>query len=154
MANYLITGCSRDLGLALATQLASLAPSNVGTIFATARSETPALHNLVESCGGRVVFIKLDVTNQPDINDAVKHVESTLQGRGLDVLINNAGHPALHARQSPGHDRPRRGAAHERDGRAYGHQRLSVVVEGRQGEESGQYVSTNVALSYLLAQDL
>src|SRR4051794_2034218 len=91
MANYFITGYSRGLGLAFATQLASLAPSHVGTIFATARSETPALHNLVESCGGRVVFIKLDVTNQSDINDAVKHVESTLQGRGLDMLINNAG---------------------------------------------------------------
>jgi NAD(P)-dependent dehydrogenase (short-subunit alcohol dehydrogenase family) len=91
MANYFITGCSRGLGLAFATQLASLAPSNVGTIFATARSKTPTLHNLVESCGGRVVFIKLDVTNQSDISDAVKHVESTLQGRGLDVLINNAG---------------------------------------------------------------
>jgi len=91
MANYFITGCFRGLSLAFAKQLASLAPSNVGTIFATARSETPALYNLVESCGDRVVFIKLDVTNQSNINDAVKYVESTLQGRGLDVLINNAG---------------------------------------------------------------
>lgn len=38
-----------------------------------------------------MVFIKLDATNQSDIDDAFKYVESTLQGRGLDVLINNAG---------------------------------------------------------------
>jgi NAD(P)-dependent dehydrogenase (short-subunit alcohol dehydrogenase family) len=33
---------------------------------------------------------KLDATSQSDISGTVKHIESTLQGRGLDVLTNNA----------------------------------------------------------------
>src|SRR4051794_20187373 len=71
------------------------------------RSETRALHNLVESSSGRVVFIKLDTPNQSDINDAVKHVKSTLQGRSMDMLINNAAILPLHARRHPGHGWPR-----------------------------------------------
>jgi NAD(P)-dependent dehydrogenase (short-subunit alcohol dehydrogenase family) len=35
--------------------------------------------------------VKLDTTNESDIAHAVKHVESVLGSRGLDVLINNAG---------------------------------------------------------------
>jgi NAD(P)-dependent dehydrogenase (short-subunit alcohol dehydrogenase family) len=91
MANYLITGCSRGLGLALTTELATLPHSTVGTIFATARNETSSLQALVKSSSGRVVFVKLDTTNESDIAHAVKHVESVLGSRGLDVLINNAG---------------------------------------------------------------
>ena len=93
MASYLITGCSRarGLGLALATQLVSLPTSEVGIVFATARSETPPLQTLAKSSSGRLVFIKLDAANQSDVENAVKQVEHALGGKGLDVLINNAG---------------------------------------------------------------
>lgn len=53
---------------------------------------TSSLQRLVESSNGRVVFVKLDATNESDINNVVKHVESVLGSNGgLDVLINNAG---------------------------------------------------------------
>jgi NAD(P)-dependent dehydrogenase (short-subunit alcohol dehydrogenase family) len=95
MANYLITGSSRGLGLALATELCTLPPSTIGLIFATARSSTPSLQALIGNSNGRVVFVELDATNEASVNDAIKHVESVLGAKdpdgGLDVLINNAG---------------------------------------------------------------
>ncbi len=89
MSSYLITGCSRGLGLELATQLAS--SSNVSTIFATARKESPALKELIQKSNGRVVSIALETTSQESIKQAVTEVEKALGGKGLDVLINNAG---------------------------------------------------------------
>jgi NAD(P)-dependent dehydrogenase (short-subunit alcohol dehydrogenase family) len=92
MANYLITGCSRGLGLGLATELSTMPASTIGTIFATARSSTPSLESLVTNSKGRVVFVKLDTTKESSITEAVKHVERIPGPKGgLDVLINNAG---------------------------------------------------------------
>ena len=91
MASYLITGCSRGLGLALAAQLASFPKSEVGTIFATARTESPALKQLVDSSSGRVIWVPLDVTNETSIQEAVEQLKNVLKEEGLDVLINNAG---------------------------------------------------------------
>ncbi|KAH8587164.1 putative short chain oxidoreductase [Bisporella sp. PMI_857] len=90
MASYLITGCSRGLGLAMATHLATL-PSEIGTIFATARKETAALTELAQKSSGRVVFIQLDAADETSIRNAIIAVEKALGGKGLDVLINNAG---------------------------------------------------------------
>ncbi|XHG05981.1 hypothetical protein AWENTII_009193 [Aspergillus wentii] len=90
MATYLITGSSRGLGLALATRLASLPKSDVGSIFATSRRDNAKLNELVES-SDRVGFVPMDVTDERSIAEAVKLVEIRLQGRGLDVLINNVG---------------------------------------------------------------
>jgi NAD(P)-dependent dehydrogenase (short-subunit alcohol dehydrogenase family) len=95
MANYLITGCSRGIGLTLATQLAALPPSSVGSIFATARTLTPSLQTLINRSSGRAIFVKLETTDESSINDAVKHVRNVLSTNGsnggLDALINNAG---------------------------------------------------------------
>lgn len=92
MANYLITGSSRGLGLALASGLAALPASQVGTIIATARQDnSPQLRELINKSAGKVDFVQLDVANTQSIQEAVKSVESQLQGKGLDVLINNAG---------------------------------------------------------------
>ena len=97
MSNYLITGSSRGLGLALTTHLASLPVSKVSTVFATARTLTPALESLITShssaSGPRVIFITLDTTSSSSIAAAVAQVTSTLnygQNHGLDILINNA----------------------------------------------------------------
>ncbi|CZR70069.1 related to short chain oxidoreductase (CsgA) [Phialocephala subalpina] len=89
MASYLITGCSRGLGLELATQLAS-SPA-VNTVFATARKESPGLKELIQKSNGRVVLVQLEATSQDSIKQAVTSVEKALGGKGLDVLINNAG---------------------------------------------------------------
>ncbi|KAL2046761.1 hypothetical protein ABVK25_011549 [Lepraria finkii] len=91
MASYLITGASRGFGLALARQLASLPASDVSKVFATARGDTPALEELAKKSPGRVVVVKLDVTNEASIKQAAAEVETNLEGKGLDVLINNAG---------------------------------------------------------------
>jgi len=83
---YFITGCSRGLGLALAVELSKRGDF----VFATARGDpTPALQELVSNSSGRVEYLKLDVTNRSNAEEAAKHVEAS--GKSIDVLINNAG---------------------------------------------------------------
>ncbi|KAL8905847.1 MAG: hypothetical protein Q9171_006513 [Xanthocarpia ochracea] len=91
MASYLITGASRGFGLALVHELAALPASDVAKIFATARGDAPALTELVKKSPSRVVFVQLDVTSESSIKKAAAEVEAILAGKGLDVLINNAG---------------------------------------------------------------
>ncbi|KAL2144618.1 hypothetical protein VTI28DRAFT_8829 [Corynascus sepedonium] len=62
MDSVLITGSSRGLGLAFLSK------------------EFP----------DRVIPVQLDVTNQVSIKKAASEVEAKLEGKGLDVLINNA----------------------------------------------------------------
>jgi len=89
MSSYLITGCSRGLGLELAAQLVS--SPEVSTVFAAARKESPALKELIEKSDGRVVLVHLEATDPASVKQAVFDVEKSLDGKGLDVLINNAG---------------------------------------------------------------
>lgn len=91
MASYLITGCSRGLGLALAERLLSFPVSEVATIIATSRTESATLKELVAKSEGRVIFTPLDTTMESSIKNAVTETTKTLGGKGLDVLINNAG---------------------------------------------------------------
>ena len=92
MATYLVTGGSRGLGTAFVQVLAEQPASKVSTIFATLRSEpSPALKDIVSKSEGRVVLVKLEVTEPDSIAAAVKQVGDKLGGRGLDVLVNNAG---------------------------------------------------------------
>ena len=93
MATFLITGASRGLGLALTRELASRPASEVSKVFASIRGDsTPAaLNELAQTSSGRVVTVKLDVTDQQSIKKAAAEVETKLGGKGLDVLINNAG---------------------------------------------------------------
>ncbi|MCJ1436913.1 hypothetical protein MMC27_006296 [Xylographa pallens] len=92
MASYLVTGSSRGLGLHLVSQLASLPQAEVGTIFATTRGGTsPEVQKLVERFPLRVVHVQLDATDEQSARKAAAEVERVLAGKGLDVLINNAG---------------------------------------------------------------
>ncbi|CAG8181108.1 unnamed protein product [Penicillium salamii] len=92
MASYLVTGCSRGLGLALIARLTTFPKTEVGTIIATARrDDSPRLKEVVKASSGRVQLINLDVTNPESVNKAVGAVEHGLEGKGLDYLINNAG---------------------------------------------------------------
>jgi NAD(P)-dependent dehydrogenase (short-subunit alcohol dehydrogenase family) len=91
MASYLITGCSRGLGLAITSHLLSFPTSEVGTVIATSRSESPALEDLVLKSGGRAKYIQLDATNEAMIKESATEAEQILGEKGLDVLINNAG---------------------------------------------------------------
>jgi NAD(P)-dependent dehydrogenase (short-subunit alcohol dehydrogenase family) len=89
MTTYLITGSSRGLGLALASLFAST--PDVSKVFASARSESDGIKNLVASSNGKVEFVELDVTSVDSMREATTQVEKCLSGKGLDVLINNAG---------------------------------------------------------------
>ncbi|KAI4868886.1 short chain dehydrogenase reductase [Hypoxylon rubiginosum] len=91
MASYLITGASRGFGLALVRELISHPTSKVGTVFAATRSDSSVLNELAQKSSGRVIVVKLDVTDRGSIKKAAAEVESKLEGKGLDVLINNAG---------------------------------------------------------------
>ncbi|KIA75770.1 hypothetical protein HK57_00456 [Aspergillus ustus] len=92
MANYLITGASRGLGLSLATLLAREAESQVGLVFITSRNtDTPKVADLVEKTSGRVVPVQLDANDPKSLAAAVELVADRVQGKGLDVLVNNAG---------------------------------------------------------------
>ncbi|TVY84087.1 putative oxidoreductase [Lachnellula suecica] len=91
MASYLVTGASRGLGFEMVRQLASLPTSEVSQVFATARGDAPALQELVQNSSGRVVIVKLDSTNEASVKQAATAVGAALSGKGLDVLINNAG---------------------------------------------------------------
>jgi len=89
MATYLITGSSRGLGLALAGLIA--AKPEVTKVFATARSESDGIKKLSAETNGKVEFVPLEVTSQDSAKKAAAQIEKSLAGKGLDVLINNAG---------------------------------------------------------------
>ncbi|KAJ0120124.1 hypothetical protein J7T55_000979 [Diaporthe amygdali] len=91
MASYFITGASRGLGLQLTTTLASRPSSEVSKIFAAARKQSDDLKKLTEESNGRVQFVFLEVTSQQSAEEAARTVEKSLNGQGLDYLINNAG---------------------------------------------------------------
>jgi NAD(P)-dependent dehydrogenase (short-subunit alcohol dehydrogenase family) len=91
MASYLITGASRGLGLGLCTTLAARPASEVSVVFAAARTITDALKDLASRSNGRVEIVPVDVTKEEDVKKAVAQVEQSLNGKGLDVLFNNAG---------------------------------------------------------------
>ncbi|CEL10381.1 hypothetical protein ASPCAL13502 [Aspergillus calidoustus] len=92
MATYLITGASRGLGFSLAAALASEPVSVAGLVFLTSRTtNTPQIAELVKRSKGRVVPVQLDPNEPESLRAAVEFVENRVQGRGLDVLVNNAG---------------------------------------------------------------
>lgn len=91
MASFLVTGASRGFGLGLVRELVFLPATDVSKVIASTRGDFPDLDELAKSSPGRVVVVKLDVTNQESINQAATEVEAKLEGKALDVLINNAG---------------------------------------------------------------
>lgn len=79
---WLITGCSTGFGRELATQL--LARGFRTVVTARKPAEVKAL-----AAKGEALVLKLDVTNQSQIDAAVKAAEEKFGG--IDVLVNNAG---------------------------------------------------------------
>ncbi|KAL3483951.1 hypothetical protein BJX62DRAFT_219405 [Aspergillus germanicus] len=92
MATYLITGASRGLGFNLASALASESASVASLVFLASRStNTPQITDLVEKSKGRVVPVQLDPNVPESLRAAVEFVGTRVQGKGLDVLVNNTG---------------------------------------------------------------
>ncbi|KAL3419682.1 short chain oxidoreductase [Phlyctema vagabunda] len=92
MANYLITGTSRGLGLELVSQLAASPSSSVNLIFATGRTDAPseALQEVIDK-SGHVIYIKIEGAELDSVQAAFSIIEKTLDGSSLDYLVNNVG---------------------------------------------------------------
>lgn len=82
---WLITGCSSGLGRALAL----LVIDKGWSLIATARDKSKIL-DLNEDANDRLLVLELDVTNQVQIESAVRAGVAKF-GR-IDVLVNNAGY--------------------------------------------------------------
>lgn len=78
MATYLVTGANRGIGLEYCRQLARRGDK----VIAVCRSTSAELDDL-----GVRIEADVDITSDASVNDLAKR----LQGRALDVLINNAG---------------------------------------------------------------
>ncbi len=87
MRNILITGANRGIGFEVARQ-------SIGRgdrVFAASRNLEKAieLQHLASANPKRMTLIKMDVTNEDDIENAYEIVNESVEG--LDILINNAG---------------------------------------------------------------
>jgi NAD(P)-dependent dehydrogenase (short-subunit alcohol dehydrogenase family) len=93
MASVLITGSSRGLGLELVKQMLALPSTTIGTIYATSRTASPPepLSRLISSSNNRIKHVQLDVTDPASVTAAADQVSRISEGKGLDILINNAG---------------------------------------------------------------
>ncbi|XP_020668319.2 C-signal isoform X8 [Pogona vitticeps] len=91
--SILVTGSNRGIGLELVKQLVEMSdpPEH---IFATCRDpDGPrgrALHDLADKHPS-IHVVQLEVENQSSVKAAVAIVQSYLEGKGLNLLINNAG---------------------------------------------------------------
>lgn len=84
LKSVLVTGCSAGgIGAAIALLLAR----NGHHVFATARNTSKLPEDLTTL--SNVTVLSLDVTSMPSVIAAAKAVSES--GRGLDVLVNNAG---------------------------------------------------------------
>ena len=93
MASFLITGCSRGLGLELVKQLVKAPTSAVSAIIATGRSPSPSadLADQLKASENRGHYIPLNVVDDKSIQSAVEQATQVLGNKHLDYLINNAG---------------------------------------------------------------
>jgi len=82
----IITGAGRGIGLAIATQLATLGATAVIADYAAYGEEAAA--SLIQA-GLQASFVKVDVSQQQDVETMVQGVYERY-GR-VDILVNNAG---------------------------------------------------------------
>jgi NAD(P)-dependent dehydrogenase (short-subunit alcohol dehydrogenase family) len=83
---WFITGCSKGFGWELTQELLK---STDAQVIATARSPD-VLKTLQEQYPQRILALKVDVTQQADIDTAVN--AAVKQFKRIDVLVNNAGY--------------------------------------------------------------
>ena len=89
MSSILVSGANRGIGLELVRQLSR--NGRYTTIIAGARSMSPELDNLLRENTSKIHFVHLDISNDDSVNNAYEMAREVLCGRGLNVLVNNAG---------------------------------------------------------------
>ncbi|KAL7934698.1 hypothetical protein V8C35DRAFT_301609 [Trichoderma chlorosporum] len=90
MANVVVTGGGRGLGLAIVRLLASLPESTISKVFVTTRGNpSEDLRKIMENAGKRVLHIECEVVDIASVKRAAAEIEEKLKGEGLDILINN-----------------------------------------------------------------
>jgi len=106
MKNILITGGKRGLGFEIAANL--LEHNSDANIILSCRTEY-GFNKAVESLSKRfnkdslpLTFLKLDLLNENEINDAVKFLEDN--NLTIDILVNNAAVVIVEASPTEGHD--------------------------------------------------
>ena len=85
MPSVLITGANRGLGLEFARQYLA----DGWQVYAACRDPASAseLRQLAEDSGGRLQILAIDVTDP----GSVKAAAAELEGRAIDLLLNNSG---------------------------------------------------------------
>lgn len=91
MSTILITGGGRGIGYELAKQLVRLPASDVALVLVTARGPSEHLDGLVAASDGRVVRLHCEATDQQSVQAFTAALDTTLDGRGVDILVNNIG---------------------------------------------------------------
>ncbi len=92
----IVTGAGRGLGKAMAIALARAGSSVV--LMSRTISEIELVAQQIASLGGKSLAIRTDVTDSVEISRAVDSIRKEY-GR-IDVLVNNAGQNASHARHA------------------------------------------------------
>ena len=84
----IVTGASKGIGAAIATNLAA-AGASVVVNYSTSKEGADRVVDLIARRGGRALAVQANVTKQTDI-DRLFAATKTAFG-GLDILVNNAG---------------------------------------------------------------
>ena len=90
LESVLVTGCNKGIGLQFIKHfvMANLIDESDTQIFACSRRTSPDLDQLLAD--KNVHHVDLDISKPDQVKDAVLKVEKILNGKGLNLLINNA----------------------------------------------------------------
>ncbi|QUL38762.1 SDR family oxidoreductase [Erythrobacter sp. JK5] len=88
--SILITGCSSGFGRLMAEHFARMGATVFATMRGTPRPEAAELVQIAERDGLDLHVLRLDVTRQDEVDEAVAQAER-IAGGAIDVLVNNAG---------------------------------------------------------------
>jgi len=83
----LITGAGKGIGRALAIKFAQEGADL--SLLARTESDLKSVKEEIEKLGGRAVYFKTDVTNNKEVENAIKGTLS--EYNKIDILVNNAG---------------------------------------------------------------
>jgi 3-oxoacyl-[acyl-carrier protein] reductase len=85
----IVTGASRDIGRAVAIELARRG-AKVAVNFRNDEAAADAVVNAIRQAGGEAVKVRADVTNADEAARLVKETRAAF-GDGIDILVNVAG---------------------------------------------------------------